>query len=163
MNRTRASRNVWLLPVSIVAALLLGLLPLPESLQPFRPYWLGLVVAYWIIEGDGGVGLGFAFAVGLIADLAFGSLMGEHALRLTIMVFILQRFRTRLRFFPMPQQALIVGALLLNDRIVSAVVHMMFGLPALPWTWWLGCVLGMLLWVPLYLMLETLRYSRRKP
>src|SRR3546814_13548027 len=43
-------RRLWLLPVSIIAALLLGLLPLPPLVQPLRPYWLALVVAFWVIE-----------------------------------------------------------------------------------------------------------------
>src|SRR5690606_19550923 len=43
-------RRAWLLPVSVVLALLLGLLPLPALLQPLRPYWLALVVAFWVIE-----------------------------------------------------------------------------------------------------------------
>ena len=60
----------WVLPVSILLALLLGLLPMPELLQPLRPYWLALVLAYWVIEDSERVGLGFAFAVGLVADQA---------------------------------------------------------------------------------------------
>ena len=118
--------------MSLLVALLLGLLPLPAVLQPLRPYWLALVLAYWVIEDPDRVGLGFAFLVGLVADLVFGSLLGEQALRLVVMAFILQRFRARLRFFPMSQQALAIGALLLNDRIVTAVVHLALGEPTLP-------------------------------
>src|SRR3546814_4368044 len=65
-------RRLWLLPVSIIAALLLGLLPLPPLVQPLRPYWLALVVAFWVIEEPDRAGLGFAFAMGVIGDLAFG-------------------------------------------------------------------------------------------
>ncbi len=154
-------RNGWLLPASLFVALLLGLLPLPEGLQPFRPYWLALVVAYWVIEDPDRVGLGVAFLVGLVADLAFGGLLGEQALRLVVMSFILQRFRTQLRFFPVAQQALAIGGLLLNDRVVSAAVHLALGVPQLPWTFWLAPVLGMLLWMPLFLVLDALRYGRR--
>ena len=96
-------RNAWLFPVSVLVALLLGLLPLPAWLQPFRPYWLALVIAYWLIEAPERVGLGIAFAAGLAADLAFGGLLGEQALRLTVLAFIVQRFRSQLRFFPIPQ------------------------------------------------------------
>ncbi|NYZ61755.1 rod shape-determining protein MreD [Luteimonas deserti] len=154
-------RKRWVLPVSIVLALLLGLLPLPAGLQPYRPYWLALVVAYWVIEDPDRAGLGVAFGVGLVADLAFGGLLGEQALRLVVMTFILQRFRTQLRFFPMAQQALAIGGLLLNDRVVSAAIHLALGVPQLPWTWWLAPLLGMLLWAPLYLVMDALRFGRR--
>lgn len=159
MSRMRVG---WILPLSIVVALLLGLLPLPDVLQPLRPYWLALVVAYWVIEAPDHAGLGFAVIVGLIADLMFGMLLGEQALRLVIMTFILQRFRARLRFFPLSQQALAIGGLLLNDRIVAAAVHLVLGEPTLPWKYWWAPLLGMALWPPLFLLLDALRLGRSR-
>jgi len=154
-------RNHWLRPLSVFVALLLGLLPLPAMLMPLRPYWLALVVAYWVIEDPDRAGLGFAFAMGVLADLAFGGLLGEQALRLTVMAFILQRFRAQLRFFPLSQQALAIGGLLVNDRVVTAAVHFTLGEPQLPWTFWWAPLLGMLLWGPLFLLLDGLRLGRR--
>jgi len=154
-------RRAWLFPVSVLVALLLGLLPLPAWLQPFRPYWLALVLAYWLIEEPDRVGLGIAFACGLAADLAFGGLLGEQALRLTVLAFIVQRFRSQLRFFPVPQQALAIGGLLLNDRVVSAAIHLALGEPQVPWAYWWAPLLGMLLWAPLFLLLDGLRLGRQ--
>lgn len=156
------SRRGWLLPVSVVLALLLGLLPLPLAVQPLRPYWLALVVAFWVIEDPDRVGLGFAFLMGVIGDITFGGILGEQALRLTVMAFILQRFRSQVRFFPMAQQALVIGGLLLNDRVVSAAVHLMLNVPQLPWSYWCAPVLGTLLWAPLFVLLDALRIGRRK-
>ena len=153
--------RVWWMPVSLLVALLLGLLPLPDMVQPLRPYWLALVVAYWIIEEPDRAGLGLAFVVGLVADVAYGSLLGEQALRLVVMGFILQRFRLQMRFFPPVQQALVIGGLLLNDRFVAAAIHLLTGVPQLPWMYWLAPLVGMLLWVPLYVLFDALRYGRR--
>lgn len=155
------ARNGWVLPVSLLVALLLGLVPMPALLQPVRPYWLALVLAYWVLEAPDKVGLGVAFLLGLVADLAFGGLLGEQAMRLTIMAFILERFRARLRFFPVSQQAAAIGILLLNDRVVGLVIHLVLGVVQLPWTYWLAPLLGMLLWAPLHLVLDTLRLKRR--
>ena len=147
----------WVLPASLLVALLLGLLPLPPTLQPLRPYWLALVVAYWVIEDPNRVGLGFAFLVGLLADLSFCNLFGEQALRLLVMAFILQRFRARLRFFPLSQQALAIGGLLFNDRIIAAAEQIVLGKPTLPAMFWLAPLAGMLLWAPVFLLLDALR------
>ena len=155
------ARNGWVLPVSLLLALLLGLVPLPGLLQPLRPYWLALVLAYWLLEEPEHIGLGVAFALGVLADLMFGGLLGEQAMRLVVMAFILDRFRARMRFFPLSQQALAIGALLLNDRIVSAAIHLALGQPTLPWHYWWAPVLGMLLWPPLFLLLDALRLGRR--
>ncbi|QNH19863.1 rod shape-determining protein MreD [Xanthomonas sp. GW] len=159
MSRPRSKG--WVLPVSVILALVLGLLPLPLVLQPLRPYWLALVVAYWVIETPDTVGLGFAFAIGVVADLLYGGVLGEQALRLVILSFILQRFRARIRFFPMSQQALAIGGLLVNDRIVAAAVHLAVGEPTLPWNYWWAPLLGMALWPPLFVLLDALRLGRR--
>ena len=153
--------RLWLLPVSVLVALLLGLLPLPQPVQGLRPYWLALVVAYWVIEEPERAGLGFAFVVGVLADLASGALLGEQSLRLVVMAFILQRFRAQLRFFPLAQQALAIGGLLLNDRVVGAAIHLLLGLPQLPWTYWIAPLIGMLLWAPLFLLFDAFRQGRR--
>jgi rod shape-determining protein MreD len=154
-------RNPWLLPVSVLVALLLGLLPLPAFLQPARPYWLALVLVYWLIEAPERVGLGYAFIVGLCADLVFGSLLGEQALRLVIMAFIVGRFRAQLRFFPLSQQALAVGGLLVNDRVVAMVLHLVLGEPQLPSSFWWSPLTGMLLWAPVFVLLDRLRLGNR--
>lgn len=156
---TRA-RPQWVLPLSFVVALLLGLLPLPPVLQPLRPYWLALALAYWVIEDPDHVGLGMAFIVGLVGDLVYGGLLGEQALRLVVMAYILQRFRARLRFFPMSQQALAIGGLLLNDRIVTAAIHVAIGEPTLPASFWLAPASGLLLWPLVYVALDSLRLGR---
>ena len=154
------AQSPWILPLSVLAALLLSLLPLPAELAPLRPYWLALVLAYWVIEAPQRVDVGFAFAIGLVADLATGGLLGEQALRLVVMAFILQRFRARLRFFPLSQQALAIGALLLNDRILAAGLHLVLGAPMLTPMYWLAPLIGLLLWAPVFLLLDALRLGR---
>ena len=78
-------RPQWVLPVSILVALLVMLVPVPPAVQPLRPYWLALVLAYWVIEDPDHVGLGLAFIIGLLGDLVTGSLLGEQAMRLVVM------------------------------------------------------------------------------
>jgi rod shape-determining protein MreD len=151
------SRSPWILPLSVLAALLLTLLPMPPSLQPLRPYWLALVLAYWVMEDPDRVGLGLAFVIGVFADLVVGTLLGEQALRLVVITFILQRFRARLRFFPISQQALAIGALLLNDRIVALAIRLTLGEPTPASFAWFSPLIGMLLWVPVFMLLDGLR------
>lgn len=158
MSRTR---RPWVLPASLLVALILGLLPLPGWLQPFRPYWLALTLAYWVLEDHERIGLGLAFVLGLVADLAFGSLLGEQALRLSVMTFILQRFRPQLRFFPVGQQALAIGGLLVNDMVISTVTHLVLGLPVRSWLWWWSPLIGAVLWPPLFVLFDALRLGRK--
>ena len=159
MNRLRARRA--LLWGSLLLALLLMLVPLPAALLPLKPYWPALVLLYWTLEAPEHVSIGLAFALGLGADLLDGALLGEQALRLTVLVFLALRFRSRLRFFPMWQQALAVLALLLNDRVLLLAVRLFAGDPWPPATYWLAPFTGALLWPFVFLLLDDLRARLR--
>lgn len=149
----------------VVGSLLFGfvfaLLPLPFAIGPARPYLLALLVAYWVMEAPNYVGLGVAFITGLFADLVLGTPLGEQALRLVVLAFLIQRFRARLRFFPLWQQAASIGLLLLNDRVIVAALHFVLGLPQAPWTAWLAPLVGLILWPWQYVLLDRLRQRSR--
>jgi rod shape-determining protein MreD len=159
MNRIRLAR--WWFAGTLLASLLLMLVPLPALLEPFKPYWPALVLLYWALESGDRVTLGLAFALGLGADLLDGVLLGEQALRLTALAFIALRFRSRLRFFPMWQQTLAVLALLVNDRILLLVVRAFAGESLPPVTWWVAPFVGAVLWPFLFLLLDDLRARLR--
>ena len=151
----------WLFWGSIAACFLLQLMPLPALLLPFKPYWLALVLIYWMIELPERVPLGLCFTLGLIADLLGGEVLGEQALRLCILCFIVLRFRSRLRFFPMWQQALAVLVLLLNDRVLLLLVRLFAGDPRPPVTFWLAPFTGTIMWPFVFLLLDDLRARLR--
>ena len=159
MSRQRLDR--WWFGGTLAAALLLMLVPLPGVLEPFKPYWPALVLLYWTLESEDRVGLGLAFGVGLGADLLDGVLLGEQALRLCALTFIALRFRSRMRFFPMWQQALAVLALLLNDRLLLLIVRMLAGSTLPPVSWWFSPFVGAALWPFLFLFLDDLRARLR--
>ena len=159
MNRARA--NAVLFWSSVVLCFLLQLMPLPQALLPFKPYWLALILVYWALETPERVGLGLAFVVGLIGDALTGELLGEQALRLCILCFIILRFRSRLRFFPVWQQSLALFVLLLNDRVVLLMIRACAGEPSPPAAFWLAPVAGMLAWPWLFLLFDDLRARLR--
>ena len=148
--------------LTILAAVLFSLLPLPEVLLPFKPYWVALVVIYWSLETKDIISLGMAFLTGLILDVLSGSLMGMHALSLVVMVFLVHRFRSRLRFFPPWQQALSVFGLLVNDRIILIWITVLLGEPVPTWKYWLPPLIGMALWPWLFLLLDRIRAMTRQ-
>lgn len=147
---------------SLLFGWVFAVLPLPELLSPARPYLLGLLLCYWILETPQRVGLGSAFLIGLFADVVSGTLFGEQGLRLVILTFLVQRFRARLRFFPLWQQALAVLALLSNDRVIALLIHLLSGDGGLPWLSMLSPVLAMALWPWLFLLLDSLRLRSRE-
>lgn len=146
----------------LIAAMLLALAPLPDLLVPLWPYWVGLVLIYWALEVTDMVSLGMAFVIGILLDVLTGSLMGMHALSLVVMIYLVQRFRPRLRFFPPWQQSLSVLALLVNDRIILLWISSLLGEPIPTWHYWLSPIVGMVIWPWLFLLLDRIRAERRQ-
>ncbi len=159
MSRLReGSLLFWL---SLLAGVILTVVALPEGWRPLRPFWLGLMVIWWSLEAPDRMGLGAAFLLGLIQDILIGTLLGEHAFRLVAIAFLMLRFRSRLRFFPMWQQALAVLAILINDRIVTWALRSIAGDTAINWQFWLAPFAGALLWPWMFLLLDDLRRRSR--
>lgn len=147
--------------LALLLAYLATLLPLPGALAHLKPFWLGLLVIWLALEQPWRGTLGRAFLIGLGADLLLGTWFGEHALRLVVIVFIVRRFRARLRFFTLWQQTLAVGALLLNDRVVILMLRS-FESPVVPEaTFWLPAVTGLVVWPLLVMTLHDLRQRMR--
>jgi len=143
--------------VTLVVAIALTLVPMPPLLDLMRPYWVALVVIYWSLETQDKISLGMAFTLGLALDLLTASLLGLHALSLVIIVYLVARFRARLRFFPPWQQALSVLALLVNDRIILLWIISLRGEPLPSLAFWLPPIVGTLLWPWLFLLLGHYR------
>ncbi|MDA3915271.1 rod shape-determining protein MreD [Oleiagrimonas sp.] len=159
MNRQRMRTIVFW--STVVLSLLLMLLPVPDVLVAFKPYWPALVLIYWTLESVDYVKLGTAFAIGLAADVIDGFLLGDQALRLAVVAFLVIRFRSRLRFFPMWQQSLAVLALLLNDRVIELALRSFSGFALPPLTFWGAPFVGAAVWPFVFLLLDDVRARLR--
>ena len=149
------------LVLALIVAALFTLVPLPESLDMFRPYLVALVVIYWALEVQGSISMGLAFLLGLMLDILTGSLLGMHALSLVVMAYLVERFRARIRFFPPWQQALAIFALLVNDRIILLWIGTLLGEPVPTWRYWLPTIVGTLVWPWLFIFLDRVRFGMR--
>ncbi len=160
MSRRRDGLAV--INVTLAVAVVLTLVSLPSELAALRPYWVALVLIYWCLETQGLITLGMVFSIGLVLDLLTGSLLGMHALRLVILIYLVAHFRARLRFFSTWQQALSVFALLLNDRIILLWIVSLRGDPLPSFGFWLPPIVGTLLWIPVFLLLDRFRSNMRR-
>jgi rod shape-determining protein MreD len=103
----------WLTPtLTLIGALVLSALPLPDSVVAFRPDWAVVVLLYWSLIAPRRYGLLTALWMGLALDTLSGALLGQHALALLIVVYLSQRFYLRIRVFPVSQLAVTVVLLL---------------------------------------------------
>ncbi len=138
---------------TIVFAMLLMLLPLPDSLRFFRPEWVLITLIYWAMAVPRLVGVGFAWVVGLLMDVMMGGAMGVLAFSYTLVIYLVLQFHLQLRQYPLWQQALsILSLVLLVDIVTVLVSPTMAG-----WHVWLPAVSSTVLWTVMYSLLRTVR------
>jgi rod shape-determining protein MreD len=116
----RAS-NIWFVWLTLALALLLSVASMPKFMELGRPLWLALFLTYWVLALPHRVGMTTAWGLGLLADVLNGSLLGQNALILTLITFLVLTLHQRLRMFPMWQQ--------------STVLLVVFGLAQLVQLW----------------------------
>jgi rod shape-determining protein MreD len=147
--------------VTVVLALILAIVPLPEAIVAARPDFLLLLVIYWSLSAPRIAGLTFAWLCGLAIDLLTGVLLGQHALAFLIVAFFTHKFQLRMRIFPIWQQTLTVLMLLALYQFVVFWIDGVIGEPVTTWARWIPVFTGALLWPVLVAMLDTWNRRRR--
>ena len=113
---------VWF---TLLLAFALNIVPLGRV--PAMPDFLALVLAFWNVNQSRRVGVGVAFAFGLMMDVHSGSVLGQHALAYTLLSFFAITIHRRLLWFTVPAQALQILPLFVGAHAVSLLVRMAAG------------------------------------
>ena len=163
MQTTFSSSRI-LLPVrtlfialSLVVALLLNMLP--TAWWPGVPDWVALVFCFWSVREFRKVGMGWAFLLGVVMDVADASLMGQHTLAYVLLAYLSSSLSRRVLWFPLLQQALQIMPLLAVVPLAQFVVSMAAGGQFPGFLYFLWPVVGTLLWVPLTFVLLLPQYQ----
>ena len=139
--------------ISILLAMVLMLMPLPDSLRVVRPEWVLLTLMYWAMALPRRVGVGYAWFVGLFMDVLLGGILGILAFAYALVVYLILHFHLQLRQFPLWQQALSLMSLILLVHIVTVMMT-----PVMTeWHAWLPAVVSTLLWPLIYVFLRAVR------
>lgn len=143
--------------VTLLITLVLTIMPLPDWANPFRPQWYTLALIYWTLALPHRVGVGIGWMVGIMVDVMTGTLLGQHALGLSLIAFVTLKTHQRVRLFPLWQQSLVVLLLLGVENLCSLWVIGAAGQPAPPLIYWAPPLVGMLLWPWVFVILRDLR------
>ena len=143
---------------SIVVALVLSIAPLPDSIEPFRPDWVALALIYWTMMLPQRYSVGTAWLVGLVLDVAQGTLLGQHALALVAVTFLTSRFHLLMRVFPMSQLTATVFALLAVYQFLLFWINGVAGVDARAMAYWGPVIAGTVAWPIVAGLLSGLRF-----
>ena len=107
-NRAHAT---WVILLTLFIAYLLAIVPFPDWAMNYRPEWVPMVLIYWAMALPYRVGIGWAWAVGLVLDILEGSILGINAISLVIIAYVTISLHQRMRMFSTLQQSGLVLAL----------------------------------------------------
>lgn len=147
MNSHTSERHSYIaIFFTLLAAIALTIVPLPDWLVYYRPAWVSLCLIYWAIKAPDQVGIGVAWMVGLLLDAFQGTLLGEYALLCMLVVFVSGQMHQRLRLFPILQQAVFVFLLLGIQFIMFVWIQGLSGHPMHSWSYGFSVLTSMLVW-----------------
>ncbi len=152
-------RIVHRLPVivTIVVALMLMVVPLPDWVEVLRPDWVALILIYWAMMLPRTWSVGSAWLTGLVLDVAQGTILGQHALALCFIVFVTVRVHLLMRVFPMSQMTATVFALLALYQFILFWINGVAGIPAPAIAYWAPVIGGAIMWPAVTMLLNGAR------
>ena len=145
--------------ITLVIAMILMIMPLPDWARPYRPEWTALVIIYWSMALPKNIGVGIAWMLGLCVDVIQGALLGQHALGFAITAYIAIRFHQRVRNYPLHQQAMFVGMILMPYMSISLWILGILGEDPKTWLYWAPVLSSILVWPWIFLVLRAVRKS----
>jgi rod shape-determining protein MreD len=160
MSDVRISSHVPII-LSIVVALMLSIAPLPDWANPFRPTWVVLTLIYWSMTFPNQYSVGSAWIAGLIVDVAQGTLLGQHALALSLVIYVTVKFHLQLRQFPLLQLTATVFALIALYQFIIFWINGVAGVNPPAVTYWGPVIVGALIWPLLNVVLGGVRQRAR--
>lgn len=140
-----------------VIALVLEIIPWPTPLKGLRPAWLVLVLTYWVLAIPNRVNIGSAFLLGLIWDLVLGSVLGVHALVLSVFTYLIAINHLVLRNLSLWMQSLLMITFIILFRFAIFLIE--FSLHSISFNWHeiFGAIISGILWPWIFLFLRKIR------
>ena len=138
--------NPVFVALTLAVAFVLNLLPVTGQAVLWRPDFVALILAYWLVHYPRGLGFLLPWLLGLAMDVAEGALFGQYALGYTALAFMAILVRRRVLMFDPFSQTLHVLVMLLIAKAIMLFVRFAGGAEFPGWLYFLGPALAALLW-----------------
>ncbi|MCE3238306.1 MAG: mreD [Gammaproteobacteria bacterium] len=143
---TESNRYKLRVPATLLVAFILTLLPMPHWAIWLCPAWVLMMLAYWTIAVPERVNIGIAWLLGIFLDVLQGTLLGEHALALTLVIYLISRMVNQLRMYPLWQQSFTLCLFVLLYQFILFCIQGFLGALPTSWLYWMCPFTSLLLW-----------------
>ena len=158
----RRNHHYGLIAITFLIALFLTIIPLPQWAAEIRPYWLMLVIIYWVLVLPEAVGVGISWFVGLLFDVMQGALLGQYALAMMVIAYLTYKLHYQLRVFPRWQQAIAVFLFISLAQLFILWTNILIGQTVTSyWQHWLAILSSAVIWPWIYSLLHAYQMRYR--
>lgn len=140
-----------------VIAFVLEIMPWPVDLQGLRPTWVVLVLIYWALALPDKISVGTAFLAGIVWDLILGSILGIHALVLSIAIYFVAKYHLILRNLSLWLQSLLVMAYIALIRFFIFFIELVLHSAEFNTQEIIGAIISGILWPWIFLLMRHIR------
>lgn len=155
--RGRTLFQLLVLCLIFMSAFVLEIMPWVEGFRGMRPTWLVLVLSYWALALPNKVSVGTAFLAGIVWDLILGSILGIHALVLSIAIYFVAKYHLILRNLSLWLQSLLMMVFVALIRFAIFLVELILHSAEFNSQELLGAVISGILWPWIFLLMRQIR------
>lgn len=153
--------QIFALAFIFIVAFVLEIMPWPVGFQGFRPTWVVLVLLYWALALPEKVSVGTAFVAGIVWDLVVGSILGIHALVLSIAIYFVTKHHLILRNLSLWLQSLLVMLYIIAIRFMIFMIELVLNSADFNQQQIAGAVISGVLWPWVFLLMRQIRRQLR--
>lgn len=154
-------RDRWgIVPLSLLLALLLNIIPLPDWMKFARPDFVTLVLFYWCLNTPRWIGVGYGWIMGMLLDVAQFTLLGQHAIGKALIALIVVNGHKRLRRYHLWQQCAVILIVAALDIAIVVGVHYLVNDVEIRFEYWRAALTTALLWPLVFGVLRKLSQRR---
>jgi rod shape-determining protein MreD len=147
----------WLrIGVSVFLAVLFKQMPLEGWALILRPDLTLVAVLFWALHRPSRVGMGLAFALGMLGDFQEGVVFGQHGIAYVLGVYAVQYLRLRFLQFNAAQQAAQMLPIFLLVQVMVLVSGWLAGHPPIGIDILLPALSNALVWYLVAFVVEAL-------
>lgn len=145
--------------VSLILGFLLSMLPLPATLQSWRPEWVSVILIFWALHAPATVGIWTGVFCGFLLDILLVTPLGLHASVFAAQLYVVHMMRRWTGVFSIRQTTGLVFGLLMAGRVIQYVELQLLSLPPTLHDYFLPAMAGALIWPTI--MLSLRRWTQR--
>lgn len=140
-------------------ALFLNIAQYPEWMKYAKPDWVMLVLFYWCLAVPHRIGVGCGWLSGIVLDILYYSLLGQHAVGKAFVALIAVSIHRRVRLYGLWQQCILVFIVASIDIGFTVWVYQLTANTEIRLVFWQSALTSCLIWPIVYNVLRLLRHK----